>query len=149
MNRVLVENTVFGGINPNSDMRDLLLFTTTQKYKNPLLSFIFAIDGDLESIPVANPVDVLACDVLILNSGYRYPATMINGKITPLTADDGTLIDELHDINGDSNNLFSRFLDRLLKHLNRCYIEPFSIEKYLTEGEELSVHSDNLKRRLI
>lgn len=74
---------------------------------------------------------------------------MINGKIIPLTADDGTLIDELHDINGDSNNLFSRFLDRLLKHLNRCYIEPFSIEKYLTEGEELSAHSDNLKRRLI
>lgn len=147
LKRQLFENTAYGGYNPSTDIRDALNLDHNQKYRNPLYSFIFAIDGKIDTVQTGEPFEFFANDVVILNDGYMTPGTMQNGILKPLMYDDAEEIESLFIIKSEDKDHLSRFLDRLITHLNRCYTRPFSITKYLTKGQRLTVHSDQITIR--
>lgn len=147
MKRKLIENTVFGGVRHDSQMTDALNIAVDQKYKNPLYSFIFAIDGDIDKVNIGDAKEIFANDIVVLNHGYMYPANRNKGFINQLTHDDAQNIDELHTIYLNSSDVLARFLDRLIKHLNKCVIDPISITNYITRGEILSVHTEKITIR--
>jgi hypothetical protein len=107
-----------------------------------LYSFIFAIDGKIDKVQTGEPLEFFANDIIILNDGFMTPGVLQNDVLKPLMHDDAEEIKNLFIIKSDDKDHLSRFLDRLITHLNKCYTRPFSITKYLTKGEKLSVHSD-------
>jgi hypothetical protein len=146
MKRNLVENTFHGISALNADIRDVLRFDIDQRYKNPLYTFIFAIDGDLKKTVVGEPIEYFCNDILILNDGYRMHGSMIDGKFRELVADDQNKINEILDYRSSPVDVLSIFLNRLMKHLNKCHIDPFSISNYISEGKELMLDNSKLTR---
>lgn len=147
MKRKLVENSLFGGLKPDANFLDATKISMNQKYKNPLYSFIFAIDGDTEKALIGKDKNIFSNDVIVINNAYMYPANRNNSFITPLAFEDGEEINELHTITSSPSDLLARFLDRLIKHLNKCYIEPISITRYITAGGPLKISTENIKIR--
>lgn len=144
MTSCLVENTAYNQVDNMSDVRDILSFSQDQKYKNPLFTFIFAVDGNIDKINSVRPVQYFANDIVVLNSGYLTTGTFKNNIIKPLAFDDAETIDNLFVIKSESSDILSRFLDRLITHLNKCQVSPLNITKYITKGEVLKAHTDNL-----
>lgn len=146
MKRKLIENTFHGFSAINAEVRDVLRFDINQKYKNPLYTFIFAIDGDLKKTVVGEPIEYFCNDILILNDGYRMHGSMVEGKFIELVADDNKKINEIFDYRSSSVDVLSLFLNRLMKHLNKCHIDPFSISNYISGGNELMLENSKVTR---
>ncbi|UFH33428.1 hypothetical protein LNP04_06895 [Chryseobacterium sp. C-71] len=144
MTNCLVENTAYNQIDNMSDVRDILSFSLDQKYKNPLFTFIFAVDGNIDKVDSVRPVQYFANDIVVLNSGYLTIGTFKNNIIKPLAFDDAETIDNLFIIKSESSDILSRFLDRLITHLNKCQVSPLNITKYITKGEVLKAHTDKI-----
>jgi len=72
MKRKLVENTAFGGeVKGNTLLADMVTMRTDRKYKNPLFSFIFAIDEEkIEDLVISDTNNYMPNDVYVLNYGY-------------------------------------------------------------------------------
>ncbi|PWN60900.1 DUF6602 domain-containing protein [Chryseobacterium viscerum] len=145
MKRKLVENTFYGISAVDADMRDVLMFDIRQKYKNPLFTFIFAINGDLMKTNVGEPIDLFCNDLLILNDGYRMHGSIIDGKFKHLVADDHIKINEIVDYRSSPVDVLALFLNRLMMHLNRCHVDPFTISNYISKGEEFKIENEKVK----
>ncbi|WP_146943326.1 DUF6602 domain-containing protein [Chryseobacterium hagamense] len=133
MNRKLKENTFHGLSAINADIRDVLAFDIDQKYKNPLYSFIFAIDGILDKTQIGEPIDIFTNDIIILNNGCRFHGSIIEGRFKPLVSDDAMKIENILNYKGSPSENLSVFLEFLIRHLNRCKVEPFSILNYISK----------------
>ncbi|MFC5872288.1 hypothetical protein SAMN05443633_104402 [Chryseobacterium arachidis] len=133
MKRKLKENTFHGLSAIKADIRDVLNFDINQKYKNPLYSFVFAIDGILDKTQIGEPIDIFTNDIIILNNGCRFHGAIIDGKFKPLVSDDADKIENILNYKGIPSENLSVFLDVLIRHLNRCKVEPFSISNYISK----------------
>lgn len=59
MGRKLIKNPVFGGMHAKkATIRDLVYLKTDRKYKNPLFSFIIAIDGDFKNLSIEDSKNI-------------------------------------------------------------------------------------------
>ena len=146
MNRKLKPNTFFGKSVLDADFRDVLMFGNNQKYKNPLYTFIFAIDGDLEKTFVGEPKEYFVNDILVLNDGFRMFGTIENEVFKSLVADDGVNITDMLDYRSSPVDLLAIFLNRLIEHLSKCHVEPFGISNYVTAGKDLLFENSKIKR---
>lgn len=145
-----IENTVFGGINKNSLMRDIYL-ASNNRVLNKLFAFIFFVNGEDFSITTK-------ADYFINRDNKFLPNLCVfldKGIVTSMTIKDQKLItnfypDEINQENeewcffpiGDPHNSTASIEANhlgylhysLLKHLTNSFLEPPLLDKYLKQN---------------
>lgn len=146
MQRELIPNSAFGGINVKSLINDLINFNPDQKFKNPLFTFIFAIDGkDIHNLEIDDNIKHMPNDVYILNYGYYLFGKFENNKIISKNQDECDSITQLFEIKKNGVQCFAMLLNQLITHLNNCNINPFSISHYMSDPEKYGIKGSDLK----
>ncbi|MNJ92215.1 hypothetical protein D3C87_98810 [compost metagenome] len=148
MGRRLVESTVFEGIKGSTSIRDAMNMSIDQKYKNPLFSFIFALDHENPNNPnfaLSDTGQFMPNDIYVLNTGYYLFGTVTDKSIQGVLEDEHGNFDELLEIKKPGIHVLSTLLFQLIKHLNRCYIEPFSIANYIMDEKVYAIEKENFK----
>ncbi len=137
MNRKLVENTVFGeNISDHTSLFDIVNMRTDMKYKNPLFSFLFAIDQeDFDDVLIDDSYKYLPNDVYVLNYGYMIYGEIINKRINTKIEDEDPIMENWVVIKKPGINCLAMMFNQLIDHLNKCYIEPFSISNYMANED--------------
>ena len=146
MERNLVENSAFGGIKDKTSFVDLMAMRNNRKYKNPLFSFIFAIDEDgIENLVLNDDNDFMPNDVYVLNWGYFLYGKIENDTIITHTEDEDAPLTSLLQIKKPGIACISTMFNQLIMHLNRCYIDPFSLSAYMSDKDIYAVKNGELK----
>jgi hypothetical protein len=146
MKRALIPNSVYGGKLINSIFSDIVNMSTDRKYKNPLFSFIFAIDVENINIKIDEEYKNMPNDIYILNDSMFISGKMENNEIVPQLEDECEEIEELIHINKSGVLCLATLLNRLIDHLNDCHLEPFSISKYMTNESIFGALGREIKR---
>lgn len=135
MKRTLVSNSIYGGkLNNNSTLSDMINMRTDRKYKNPLFSFIFAIDEDkIEDLEVNDENKFMPNDVYVLNHGMFLAGKIENQKIVTQLEDEHDEVEGLIHIEKPGVLCLATLFNQLINHLNKCYVEPFSVSNYMTD----------------
>lgn len=147
MQRKLIENTAFGNNFSNKTLiSDLVNMTSERKFKNPLFSFIFAIDEEkIENLEVSSDHKYMPNDIYILNFGYYLFGEIVNGRIVPLLEDENPAIKTLIEVKKAGINCIGTLLNQLINHLNKCHIEPFSISNYMDVKNDFRINGSDVK----
>ena len=144
LTRPLVENTVYGGLKPSTNMRDLY-FGSPNKYLNNLYSFLLCIDGgdfDFENIKklltLANP-ELLPNMAVFLNAGivayakrndmslefHKYPIEVKNDEY------DWCFMQGVKAEEGSSEGThLATLYDQLISHLSTSHLESPNAYRY-------------------
>jgi hypothetical protein len=144
MNRKLIENTAFGvGKKLNATFSDLVKMRSDKKYKNPLFSFMFAIDEEnMHEILIDDNYKYAPNDVYVLNYGYLIYGELENNKIITKIEDEYPVMDKWIEIKKPGVDCLAMMFNQLINHLNSCYIEPFSISNYMFNKDFEILSSD-------
>lgn len=146
MDRHLVENTAFGGIKGKTSFVDLMAMKNNRKYKNPLFSFIFAIDEDgIENLAIDDENLCMPNDIYVLNWGFYLYAKIEDGRIVTQIEDEDSPLTSLIEVKKPGIVCLATMFNQLITHLNKCHIEPFSLSKYMTDRDVYAIKSDELK----
>lgn len=147
MNRKLIPNTVYGGkIQNNSSFSDIVNMRTDKKYKNPLFSFIFAIDVDnYDNLNFDDDCNYMPNDVYILNYGYLLYGDFENNVIKTKLEDEFPNMNNWLKIEKPGMICLAMLLSQLINHLNNCHIEPFSISNYMSNVHDFGVKGSEIK----
>ncbi len=147
MNRELIPNSIYGNnFSKNSLMSDLINMRSDRKYKNPLFSFIFAIDAEkIENLEMNIDNKYMPNDIYILNKGIMLFGKMENEKFIPQIEDENNKVEELIHIEKQGVICLATMFNQLIEHLNKCYIEPFSVSKYMTNKDIFGISGKELK----
>lgn len=149
MERKLVKNTIFEGIKDETSFFDLVHMRSDRKNKNPLFSFVFAIDHVKPNDPsfkLSDTGQFMPNDIYVLNTGYYLFGTIINGSIRSHLEDEDGNFNELLEIKKPGIHCLSTLLFQLVEHLNKCYVEPFSIANYISNQEIYTIEGENINR---
>lgn len=139
MKRKLIENTVYNGqITPKTSFSDAVNMAINQKYKNPLFSFLFAIDADNMKNSFIKR-EFMPNDIYVLNEGYIWCGRVEDKEIKTKIEDEEPIMDSWVYIKKDGVNCLAMMFKRLIDHLNRCQIEPFSISEYMLDKEDFGI----------
>lgn len=150
MNRELISNTIYDGeIKDDTSFLDMLNMGIDRKNRNSLFSFIFAIDVDnINNIMINKDGRHIPNDVYILNHSMYFTGTIKDGQIIYQLEDECEKLKEFIHIRKSGIVCLSTLFNNLINHLNRCYVEPFSISKYMTSeslfsvlGKDISVYN--------
>ena len=144
MHRPLVENSVYEGLGPSSNMRDITL-GSTNKYLNNLYSFLLCVNGEefdfdkVRNLLTTADVNQLPSTAIFLNKGivayanrrkpgdlHKYPNEINEGDydwcfMETIAPDDGSV---------EGTNL-SFLYGRLVSHLAGSYLEPPNFYDYM------------------
>ncbi|MBN1989768.1 MAG: hypothetical protein JW783_10260 [Bacteroidales bacterium] len=141
MKRKLIANTVYNGqIRGESSLLDLVSMRTDRKYKNPLFSFLFAIDHeDIHDLSFDDAGKYMPNDVYVLNYGCLLYGNTENKSINTFVEDEKPYMDTWIDIKKSGVNCFSIMLNQIIEHLNKCQIEPYSISHYMSDPVDFGI----------
>lgn len=147
MQRKLIVNTAFGNKISNSTLiADLINMTSERKFKNPLFSFIFAIDEEkIENLEVSEGHKYMPNDIYVLNYGYYLFGEIKDGTIVSMLEDENPMIKTLIEVKKPGINCIGTLLNQLINHLNKCHIEPFSISNYLDTKTDFRITGSDIK----
>jgi hypothetical protein len=147
MNRRLIKNTVFGGqLSNDASLSDMINMTTDRKYKNPLFSFIFAIDEEkIVDLEVNDNHKNMPNDIYVLNYGFYLFANIENGRIISNLEDETPEINSLVEVKKPGAICLAIMLNQLISHLNKCYIEPFSLSEYIANKDDFGILGSEVK----
>ena len=147
MKRTLIENTAYGSkINNNTLLSDMLNMETDRKYKNPLFSFIFAIDEDkIENLQVDESNEFMPNDVYILNWGFYLYGKLEEKRLIPQLEDENSPLESLIEVKKPGIICLATMFNQLINHLNKCHIEPFSISNYMTDRDIYGIQGTQIK----
>jgi hypothetical protein len=147
MNRKLIKNTIFGDqLSNDASLSDMINMTTDRKYKNPLFSFIFAIDEEkIVDLEVDDNHKNMPNDIYVLNYGFYLFANIEDGRIIAKLEDENPEIRTLVEIKKPGAMCLATMLNQLISHLNKCYIEPFSISEYITNKDDFGILGSEIK----
>lgn len=145
MKRTLIPNTIFGGkLDGNSTLNDMIHMQTDRKNKNPLFSFIFAIDvEDIDKLEVDNKN--MPNDVYILNHSMFLSGKIENKRILHQLEDEHDEVEGLIHINKSGVLCMATLFNQLIDHLNKCYIDPFSVSNYMTNDSVFGILGKEIK----
>jgi len=137
MKRKLIENTFFGDkLNPKTTLSDMINMSRDRKYKNPLFSFIFAIDEEkIDDLEIEDSNEFMPNDTYVLNWGFYIYGRIQNEKLIPKIIDEDSDLDALIEVRKPGILCLATMFNQLINHLNKCHIEPFSISNYLTDRD--------------
>jgi len=147
MNRPLIENSIYKE-KPirKASFLDMFNMTTDRKYKNPLFSFLFAIDvTDFSKIKLSDDYSYMPNDIYILNYGYLIYGLVENKVLSPEIEDENPNVKSLIEVNKSGIYVLGYMFSRLIAHLNLCYIEPFSISEYMQNPEDFGIYGADIK----
>lgn len=148
MKHELVSNSVFGGHpSPDASLDHIVNMDITRKFCNSLFTFIIAIDVDNYN-ELNFPVNCkyMPNDIYILNK-----CAIVYGKINSdktfdyYTFDENPDNDSIIQIDCNSYICFGTLLNNLINHLNKSYIRPYSISKYMIGNGDFSVQGSSIK----
>lgn len=146
MKRKLIENSAYGGIKNDTSIADLVLMRNDRKYKNPLFSFIFAIDQkDIENLTVEDKNANMPNDVYVLNWGFYLYAKLENQRIVAQTEDEDAPLQSLIEVKKPGILCLATMFNQLIEHLNKCHIDPFSLGAYITDKDVFAVKGSEIK----
>lgn len=147
MNRKLIKNTVFGGeLSNDASLSDMINMTTDRKYKNPLFSFIFAIDEEkILDLEVDNYHKNMPNDIYVLNYEFYLFGNIENGHVISKLEDETPIINSLVEVKKPGAICLAIMLNQLISHLNKCYIEPFSISEYIANKDDFGILGSEVK----
>ena len=147
MSRPLIPNSVFGGkLNNNSSLSDMINMRTDRKYKNPLFSFVFAIDEEkIENLEVDDENKFMPNDVYILNHGMFLTGKIENNRIVTQLEDEHDEIHGLIHVEKPGVLCLATMFNQLIDHLNKCYVEPFSVSSYMTNKDVFGILGAEIK----
>jgi hypothetical protein len=147
MKRTLIPNTVFGrSINNESTLSDIVNMRTDRKYKNPLFSFVFAIDVEnIDSLEVDDENKFMPNDIYILNDSMFLAGKVENNKIVYQLEDENGEIENLIHIKKSGILCLATLFNQLIDHLNKCYIEPFSVSAYMADKNIFGTYGKDIK----
>lgn len=149
MNRELISNTIYGGnIKDETSFLDMINMGIDRKNRNSLFSFIFAIDvDDINKIVINKGGKYMPNDIYILNHSMYFTGTIKDGQIVYQLEDECGELEEVIHIRKSGIVCLSTLFNNLINHLNKSYVEPFGISKYMTSesvfgilGKEVSVY---------
>ncbi len=147
MKRALIPNSVFGGeISNESSLSDIINMRTDRKYKNPLFSFIFAIDVEnIDSLEVDDENKFMPNDIYILNDSMFFAGKVENNTIYYKLEDESDEIENLIHIKKSGILCLATLFHQLIDHLNKCYIEPFSVSAYMADKNIFGTYVKDIK----
>lgn len=147
MKRKLIPNPTYGGkIANDTSISDLINMTTDRKFKNPLFSFIFAIDAEkIEDLEVDDEHKNMPNDIYILNHGIFMFGKLENGRIVSKLEDENSENDTIIELKKPGVVCIATMFNQLITHLNKCYIEPFSISDYVSNKEDFGISGSLIK----
>ena len=147
MKRTLVPNSVYGGkLKNDSILSDMINMGTDRKYKNPLFSFIFAIDEEkIKSLEVADENKFMPNDVYVLNHGMFLTGKIENQRIVSQLEDEHDEVEGLIHVKKPGILCLATLFNQLIDHLNKCHIEPFSVSKYMTDKNVFGILGKEIK----
>jgi hypothetical protein len=147
MKRKLIENTAYGEVlNPNSTLFDTINMSMERKYKNPLFSFIFAIDvEDADKLEVGIGGKFMPNDVYVLNYGLLINGKIENNRIIPCIEDENPEFENLIEIKKPGVGCLATMFNNLINHLNNCFIEPFGLSGYMTDKDIYGAKKEDIK----
>ena len=140
MNRVLVKNTIYDGINDDTLFEDFLMYPG-RCTKNPLFTFIIAVNNkfkinnnklfpELENNSIPDTIHILKEYILFPGILKNDTYTRINEDENNNSSDPKSFDWMLIDIKGEySLELLVYYLS---EHLRNCVIEPLNLMFYLT-----------------
>lgn len=136
MERELVENTTYDGITGKTLLSDVVNMETDRKFKNPLFSFIFAIDvDDFTKIKINDSGKFLPNDTYIMNYGSLIYGDLNNKYIETYVEDENPQMNTWLKIEKPGINCIAMMFNQIINHLNKCFVEPFSISHYMSEED--------------
>ena len=147
MKRTLIKNSAYGGsLNNDTLFLDLFNVSNDRKYKNPLFSFIFSVDVDnVESLKADDKGEFMPNDVYILNWGFYLFGKFENNRIVPQLEDEHAPLSALIQVQKSGKICLATMFSQLIDHLNRCYIEPFSISNYMTDVDVYGIRGADIR----
>jgi len=147
MRRVLVPSSVYGGkIKRTSSLSDMINMPKDRKFKNPLFSFIFAIDVEkVENLEIDCENKFMPNDVYVLNFGMFLEGKIENKRIVSQLEDEQDEIEGLIFVEKPGVICLATMFNQLIEHLNKCHIEPFSISKYMTNENVFDILGKDIK----
>jgi hypothetical protein len=147
MNRKLIQNTIYNGnLNNNTTFSDIVNMKPNRRFKNPLFSFLFAIDeGEIEDLMRSNDNRFMPNDTYILNYGFLLLGDIENNLIISKLEDEGASMEKLLVVKKPGVNCLAMMFKQLIDHLNSCYIEPFSISNYMMDENDFGIFGRDVK----
>lgn len=147
MKRELIKNSVYGGqLSRNSSLFDIVNMRTDRKYKNPLFSFVFAIDEEnIENVLIDDSNKFMPNDIYVLNYGYILYGGIESKRIISKVEDEYPEMDSWMIIEKKGVNCLATMFNNLIGHLNKCHIPPFSISNYMTKSEEFEIYGRDVR----
>lgn len=147
MKRPLISNSVYGGkLENNGFLSDMINMSTDRKYKNPLFSFVFAIDQEnIEKLEINDENKFMPNDVYILNHGMLLAGKIENQSIVTQLEDEHDRVEGVIHIRKSGILCLATLFNQLIDHLNKCHIEPFSVSNYMTNRNVYGISGKETK----
>ncbi|NQV17565.1 MAG: hypothetical protein HQ534_03375 [Armatimonadetes bacterium] len=147
MKRKLNENSIFGGkLNSKSSFFDIVNMRTNKKYKNPLFSFLFAIDEEgFDDLLIDDDYKFMPNDVYILNYGFFIFGNIKEKRIITKIEDENPIMDTWIESKKPGISCLGMMFNQIINHLNSCQISPFSISNYMTTTEDFMISGSDIK----
>jgi hypothetical protein len=146
MKRKLIKNSGYGGVTGSTVIADLVTMTNKRKYKNPLFSFIFAIDEEgVENLTIDDSNENMPNDIYILNWGFYLYGKVENERVVPQIEDEDAPFQSLIEVQKPGILCLATMFNRLIEHLNRCHIDPFSLGGYMTDKDIFTIKDSEIK----
>lgn len=148
MNRKLVKNKVYDGpISDLSTLADIVNLKSNRKYKNPLFTFIFAVDcNNVGNLLFSETLEYMPNDIYILNFGYYLYGSLNSDKtFFSKIEDEYPIMNSWAKIEKPGTSCLATMLNNLINHLNKCDIKPFSITNYMSNDEDFGIRGSEVK----
>lgn len=142
MDRQLVKNSAYGAmISAETTFSDMVNMRTDRKYKNPLFSFLFAIDVEnIGDLLFDDTCEYMPNDLYILNYGYYIYGDIDSKSIKSRIEDEAPIMDSWVRVKVPGTICLAMLFNQLIDHLNKCVIEPFSISNYIADDDDFLIN---------
>ena len=146
MNRQLIMNTAHGDeINSQTTLADIVTMNPERKFKNPLFSFLFAIDVDnIGDLLFDDSCEYMPNDLYVLDYGYYIYGDKDSKSIKPRIEDEDPIMNSWVRVKVPGAICLAMLFNQLIDHLNQCQIEPFSISNYIADDDDFLVKGSDV-----
>lgn len=147
MQRKLIANPVYNRqILNTASLADIVNMRIDMRYKNPLFSFLFAIDQeDIHNLLIDDNGKYMPNDVYVLNYGCLLYGKLENNRIKTFVEDENPSLGTWIDIKKPGINCLVLMFDQIIEHLNKCYIQPFGISHYMSNTDDFGIMGKDLE----
>lgn len=154
MGRKLIENSAYGRISNNTDLKHAVLAHPGRKYLNSLYSFVFAVNvKDIDKMEDTNGAKHMPNSTMILNYGSIMYGHLerIEGTdhhtFKPSLEDEPPGYENFVIVQNSKHIVFGSLLEQIIGHLSRSYSEPMRLTQYILENpKDFEIKGDKVRQ---